>query len=192
MSERPYDKCIREEQENLALEVKYKARKEAQFQQELQKRFQQSLELHKKGRITPEAVKKHWCTACKSFTRCAPNTSPPNPAFESECGGISWQQDTSLEMPYEDINIVDWIAAHTPGAEWPPFCEHCGKVLEPIRSALRGINCHCRSCTTNKISHIEYVEHLYCDECFDEMQGVIHDALATFLVYDPETGKKVK
>ncbi len=97
-SERPYDACVRTEQERLALEAKHKAEKDAQVQQELGKRYLQSLELRKRGTTTQEAIEKHWCTACRLFLDCSPYVSPPNPAFESQCGGISWQQDSTLKI----------------------------------------------------------------------------------------------
>jgi len=98
---------------------------------------------------------------------------------------------------HQNVNIVDWIAAHEQGAEWPPFCEHCGKVLEAYYETLPSgmrqwhnevYKYECPCCARRGI----VTPHPYCLKCFQEIKDEIHDALATFLVYDPDTGKKVK
>ncbi len=87
--------------------------------------------------------------------------------------------------------ITEWIKAHEPGAEFPPFCEHCGQVLE-LGNDIKTFTCPCSSCHRNKFSHFEYISHVYCKACYDRVVDELHDALATFCVYDPETGQKVK
>ncbi len=91
-------------------------------------------------------------------------------------------------------SITEWIAAHEPDAEPPTFCEHCGTVLEAHYVEQNGIRrwrneVHTYNCPEG---HYPHQEHIYCLECKKEIFGEIHDRLAEFRVYDPETGQKVK